>query len=69
MGTVWKVVYETPNEVRAEIAKAVLEDSEIPTVVVNKKDSSYQFGVYEVCVNQDFIEEATRIIKHDLEFE
>jgi hypothetical protein len=65
----WKVVYESPNEVRAEIVKAVLEDSEIPTLIINKKDSAYQFGNYEVYVNQVHINEATKIIKHDLEFE
>jgi Putative prokaryotic signal transducing protein len=65
----WKIVYENPNEVRIGIVKAVLEDSQIPTVVVSKKDSSYQFGSYEVYVNQKFVIQAIRIIQHDLEFE
>lgn len=65
----WEMVYANPNEVRAEIVKAVLEDSQIPTVVINKKDSSYHFGSYEVYVNQEFANEAIKIIRHDLEFE
>ena len=66
----WEMVYENPNEVRVEIVRVVLEDSQIPTVVINKKDSSYQnFGNYEVYVNQAFAKEALKIIRHDLEFE
>ncbi len=65
----WKIVYENPNEVRVEIVKAVLEESEIPAVIVNQKDTMYQFGNYKVYVNQAHINEATKIIRHDLEFE
>ncbi|TAH22730.1 MAG: hypothetical protein EAZ08_00410 [Cytophagales bacterium] len=65
----WVLVYESPNEVRVEIVRTVLEDSQIPVVLMDKKDSSYQFGSYQLYVNQQFITEATKIIKHDLEFE
>lgn len=65
----WQLVYETPNEVRAQIVKTVLEGSEIPAVLMNKKDSSYQFGTYQVYVNQQFVNEATKIIKYECEFE
>ncbi len=65
----WKVVYENPNEVRISIVKAVLEDCEIPTVIMNKKDSMYQFGSYQVYVNQENFIKAIRIIQHELEFE
>lgn len=65
----WILVYESPNEVRAEIVRTVLEDSQIPVVVMDKKDSSYRFGSYQLYVNQQFITEAIKIIKHDLEFE
>ncbi len=65
----WKVVYENPNEVRISIVKAVLEDYEIPTVIMNKKDSAYRFGSYQVYVNQENLIKAIRIIQHELEFE
>lgn len=69
MGNDWKVVYENPNEVRISIVKAVLEDCEIPAVVMNKKDSAYRFGSYQVYVNQQYLIKAIRIIQHELEFE
>jgi hypothetical protein len=65
----WKVVYENPNEIRISIVKAILEDCEIPAVVLNKKDSAYRFGSYQVYVKQENFIKAIRIIQHELEFE
>ncbi|MCU0392977.1 MAG: DUF2007 domain-containing protein [Thermoflexibacter sp.] len=65
----WKIVYENPNEVKIGIVQAVLEDCNIPTVVINKKDSIYRYGSYEVYVSPKFVIQAIRIIKDELEFE
>ncbi len=48
----------------AEIAKEVLADNNIESVIINKKDSSYQsFGDIELYVNKNNIEKAKELIK------
>ncbi|MFC2186602.1 hypothetical protein [Peijinzhouia sedimentorum] len=55
---------------RAEIVKAVLEDSGLMPVVVNKQDSLYNnFGNYEVLVKTDEVLKAMKIITDDILFE
>lgn len=65
----WQKVYQDNLEHRAEIVKAVLEDKEIPAVVVSKKDSAYQFGHFEVLVDQDDVMKGMKIIEDDIHFE
>ena len=65
----WQKVYQDNLEHRAEIVKAVLEDNEIPAVVINKKDSAYQLGHFEVLVDQDDIMKGKKIIEDDIRFE
>ncbi len=49
----WVCIYSTDKVHLAEIARGILEENEIETVVVNKKDSTYLFGYVEVYVNRD----------------
>ena len=65
----WQKVYQDNLQHRAEIVKAVLEDHEIPAVVVSKKDSAYQFGHFEVLVDRDDIMKGMKIIEDDIRFE
>ncbi len=58
----WKKVYSTFYEHKAGIVKAVLEDKDIKSVIVNKKDSAYLFGEIEVHVNQNDVLKAKNII-------
>jgi len=37
----WESIYTTPLPHRAELAKALLSEHEIPAVIVNKHSSSY----------------------------
>lgn len=37
----WESIYTTPMPHRAELAKALLAEHEIPAVVVNRQSSSY----------------------------
>ncbi|MEZ4902502.1 MAG: DUF2007 domain-containing protein [Spirosomataceae bacterium] len=46
----WEKVFETTFQHQAEITRDYLEQQEIPTVVINKKDSSYHFGRFELYV-------------------
>jgi len=65
----WQKVYQDNLEYRAEIVRAVLEDQELQPVLVNKKDSNYQFGYYEVQVAPDQVMKALKIINDDIKFE
>ena len=46
----WINIYETNLPWQAELIKAVLEEHDVPAVVLNSKDSAYQFGVVQVLV-------------------
>ncbi len=65
----WKKVFESPIRHRAEIVKAVLEDHHMFPVIVDKKDSSYLMGHYEVLVDVEFVLNAIKIIEDDIAFE
>lgn len=64
----WKAVFKTQQEYQAEIVKDILEDNGLNPVVVNKKDSSYHFGFFEVNVPADQVLEAMQIIRNDIDF-
>ena len=65
----WVRVYKSQNQHQAEIVKAVLEDNDMPAVVVDKKDRIYHFGYYEVHVGADHVLKAIKIITDDITFE
>lgn len=65
----WQKVYAADQMVRAEIVKAILEDHELQPVIINKKDSAYHLGQYEVHVEPDSVLKAIKIIKDDIRFE
>ncbi|MDH5608813.1 MAG: hypothetical protein OEY56_04985 [Cyclobacteriaceae bacterium] len=65
---VWQKVYEDQALYRAEIVKSVLEDRGLSPVIVNKKDSSIQFGHYEVQVAPDDVLQSIKIIKEEISF-
>jgi hypothetical protein len=57
------------NQIRAEIVKGVLEDTGIPAVVLNKKETVYQLnGTYQVLVPNDQAIHALQLIQHEIEF-
>jgi len=60
----WVKVYATDQAHKAGIVKAYLEDNQIKTVEVNKKDSSYTFiGDIELYTSSDDALLATALIK------
>ncbi len=66
--TGWKKVFESRIMHEAEIVKGVLIDNNINAVLINKKDSSYHFGNYEVMVEQENIIKAIKIIQDEIRF-
>lgn len=65
----WQKVYSDRSDHRANIVLAVLNDFGLQPVVINKKDTSYQFGQYEVHVAADEVIRAIKIIKDDIKFD
>ncbi len=59
----WEMVFSSPKRYQVEIMKALLEEENIPGVIVNKQDSSYIFiGEVELYVKSDDILRAKLII-------
>ncbi len=65
----WKKVYRTDNLSRASIIAGLLMENNIPSNVLDKKDSSYVFlGHVDVMVPEDLMQAAEALItKLDLE--
>lgn len=61
----WTEVYTTSLEHQAAIAKDILQNDSIPTVVMNQKDSAYQsFGEFTVLVAEENKAKALEILKN-----
>jgi hypothetical protein len=58
----WEVIFRCTAPYKAEILKALLEENDIPAVVINKKDSLYLFGEIEVYVKREDILQAKQIV-------
>lgn len=59
----WKKIKTYTNAIQAEIVKQMLEENGLPTVVLNKQDSSYLFGKIELYVSESSVEAAVRLIE------
>lgn len=64
----WKVIFKTNKQYEAEIVKDVLESHYLQPVIVNKKDSSYHFGNFEIHISTEQAMEAMQIIRNDISF-
>ncbi|MDW7695462.1 DUF2007 domain-containing protein [Flammeovirgaceae bacterium SG7u.111] len=66
----WKKVYSTTNLYQAELVKTVLEGNNITSIIMDKRDSSYNnFGEKEVYVTDTDVLEALKIIENEVTFE
>ena len=61
----WVCIYTSKNLQNAEMIKSLLSFNEINSVVVNKQDSSYMFGDYEVYVNRADVVKAKFVLKEN----
>ena len=60
----WVIAYESRQEYLGEIARSVLSDNDIESVIINKKDSvCNSFGDIEVYVNRDNLIRAKQILQ------
>lgn len=71
MNETWETIYTTPLPHRAELAKALLLEHDIPAVVVNRQSSSYPtigWGKSEVHVPLQYATLAKVIIENEATF-
>lgn len=59
----WVKIFGYADEIKSEMARQILEDEEIESVVLNKKDRSYGFGEFELYVLRDKVILAKRTLK------
>lgn len=58
----WISIYTTTSPMSAELCRQALEEAQIPAVVVNQRDSSFQsFGDIQVYVEEQNVEQAKKI--------
>jgi Zn-dependent membrane protease YugP len=65
----WSKVFETQILHRAEIVRALLDEAGIEAVIVNKKDSMYNLGFFEVYVKADHVLKTIKLINDEICFE
>lgn len=65
----WQTVYRNQQGYRAEIVRAILEDNDMNPVLLDKKDSAYGLGHFEVLVAPDHVIKALKIINEEIKFE
>ncbi|WP_138483028.1 putative signal transducing protein [Dyadobacter bucti] len=65
----WVKAFQSEQAIRAEIAREIFEQNEVPAVIVNKKDSSYPiFGAYEVHVLASDLAKAQTLLLNEGSF-
>ncbi|MBK6265780.1 hypothetical protein JKA74_12110 [Marivirga sp. S37H4] len=65
----WQSIFTTDKLYRAEIVKDFLSDQQLQPIIVDKKDSAYQLGHFEVMVTSDEVLRAIKIIENEIKFE
>lgn len=59
----WVKVFEAFDELKVELARQLLEEIEIDSVIINKKDRTYRFGDIELYVHRDNVIRAKQALK------
>lgn len=59
----WKKLKVYNSAIEAEIVKQMLEENGVPSVTMNKQDSSYLFGKIELYVHENMTEQALQLIE------
>lgn len=65
----WQRIFRTEKYHLADLVVSVLEEKGFHPVLVNKKDSAYQIGMYEVYVAPESVLKAIKVISDEIRFE
>lgn len=58
----WVLIFETDKDFEAEIIKGMLNENNIEVFIMNKKDSLYLIGNFELYVMRDNVMRAKTLI-------
>ena len=65
MNNSWQLIYSSPYNYQVELAKAVLSNHDIESVILNRKDSAYLIGEFELYVLPEDVLRAKQIINKE----
>lgn len=68
MDSNWALIYTTGNPYTSDLVQGLLEENNIHSVIINKRDSSYHFGEIELYVKPGDVVSAKRLISAHEEF-
>jgi len=60
----WVSIFSTDQPYLADIARLVLDENNISSIIMNKKDSLYKIGEVDLYVNRDQALRAKNLIKN-----
>lgn len=60
----WVSIFSTDQPYLADIARLVLDENNISSIIMNKKDSFYKIGEVDLYVNRDHALRAKNLIKN-----
>ena len=63
----WTTVFTTNNEIEASFVQGLLQNYDIPAVVMNQSDSAYKFGDIKVMTTTEKVMDANLVVKEYLE--
>lgn len=63
----WKRVFSSPQQHVAALVHSILQQHQVQAVLLNKRDTSYPFGFYEVHVPPHLEPVALSIIENEIQ--
>ena len=65
----WQSVYKSRLLYKAEIVKGILTEKGLNPILIDKQDSAYKIGYFEVMVNPEEVLNAIKIIENEINIE
>lgn len=59
----WVRIFESTDELKIQLAQQILEENQIISAIINKRDRIYLVGEIELYVNRDMVIKAKSLIK------
>ena len=63
----WITVYITGSDIEAAFVQGLLQNSDIPAIVMNQSDSAYKFGDIKIMTPPEKVMDANLVLKNYLE--
>lgn len=64
----WQAVFKTSQLYKAEMVKAILFEKGYSPILIDKQDSNYKIGYFEVHVTLDQVLQSIKIIEDEIDF-